>query len=269
NRLKKYGSGDLPKEVTGYKDGEISCKANDAFATIDIKIKIESEENYAKALDFLNRLLENEFPRSYAISFRCPQKNFLPIKGLPKKSVHTFFANAAAYEKLHGKIERYANLAMRQYEWYNNLEDEDCAMPGSFAIFALGLFSESYAPLICKYLKLCDGEHSSIQAKFVRSYIEKYGFSKSGIDIFVECAANIQELEPHKIYAQKIANEQSLRLLLAKKSELDEEYIWNSVLYALWNVTSKAKIAEVIKSAPNELKDIYEEVLASNEKGSL
>ena len=30
-------------------------------------------------------------------------------------------------------------LAMREYEWYNNLSDEFYAMPGPFAVFALGL----------------------------------------------------------------------------------------------------------------------------------
>ncbi len=26
---------------------------------------------------------------------------------------------------------------MREFEWYQNLADEACAMPGSFAVFAL------------------------------------------------------------------------------------------------------------------------------------
>ena len=43
---------------------------------------------------------------------------------------------------------------MREYEWYQNLADEACAMPGSFAVFALGLEGEQWAPLVAEYLDL-------------------------------------------------------------------------------------------------------------------
>ena len=58
---------------------------------------------------------------------------------------------------------RYARLAMREFEWYQNLADEACAMPGTFAVFALGLEGEPWAPLVTEYLDLCDDEHSSLQ----------------------------------------------------------------------------------------------------------
>ena len=64
-------------------------------------------------------------------------------------------------------MEHYARLAMREDEWYNNLFDESCAMPGSFAVFALGLEGEQWAPLVCDYLDRCDDEHSSLQGKFL------------------------------------------------------------------------------------------------------
>jgi hypothetical protein len=95
------------RKASGYKNAEVSCKSNDAFATVKISLKTESEENYAQVLDFLCRLPGYEFPRSYAIAFRSPEKRCLPVKGLPKK--------ASTY----GKIEDYARLAMREYEWYN------------------------------------------------------------------------------------------------------------------------------------------------------
>lgn len=46
---------------------------------------------------------------------------------------------AVRYPSLHPAMERHARLAMREYEWYNNLSDEFYAMPGPFAVFALGL----------------------------------------------------------------------------------------------------------------------------------
>ena len=63
-------------------------------------------------------------------------------------------------------MERYARLAMREFEWYQNLADEACAMPGTFAVFALGLEGEPWAPLVTEYLDLCDDEHSSCKENF-------------------------------------------------------------------------------------------------------
>jgi hypothetical protein len=198
-KLKKYGSGDLPEEVSEYKDSTVSCKANDVFATIKIILKDDSEESHRKALDFICRLLETcGFPKSYAIEFRSPVKNWLPIKGLPKKGVHHLFANAARFPALHEKIERYARLAMNEFEWYENLEDESCSMPGTFAVFALGLLGEKYHSLVCDYLKICDGEHQGIHGQFVLAYIEKYGFTKQGFELYDLCEENLQHL-PKKL----------------------------------------------------------------------
>ena len=91
-------------------------------------------------LSYLCELLEQpEFPRSYSIEFRGPEKFYLPIPGLPKKGVHQLFACAVRYPRLHVRTENYARLAMQEDEWYQNLAGEFCALPGTFAVFALGL----------------------------------------------------------------------------------------------------------------------------------
>jgi hypothetical protein len=192
--MKKYGSGDIPKETLEHKDATFSFKANDVFATIRIVIKEESEANYEKTLEYLCSLLSSGFPRSYTIDFRSPEKNYLAIKGLPKKGVHQMFANAVQYAALHNKIERYARLAMKEYEWYTNLENEYCAMPGTFAVFSLGLLGESYHTLTKEYLALCDGEHQSVQGKFVLAYIKKYGWTDKGMELYNLCKDNIQHM---------------------------------------------------------------------------
>lgn len=197
-KLKKYGSGELPKEIVEYKDDIISCKANDVFATVKITLKEESESAYQTALTFLCRLLAFGFPKSYSIEFRSPEKRWLAIKGLPKKGVHQLFANAVQYPALHQKIEQYACLAMNEFHWYDNLTNEHCAMPGTFAVFALGLFDEKYHNLACKYLEICDGEHQSLQGAFVLAYIEKYGFTEKALELYKLCEANIQHL-PQKL----------------------------------------------------------------------
>ena len=101
--------------------------------------------------------------RGYLIS----DKNYLPINKLPKKGVNQLFANAVQCTELHSKIEQYARLAMKEDEWYTNLENEHCAMPGTFAVFALGLIDELYSQLVLDYLAICDGEHQSVHGEFV------------------------------------------------------------------------------------------------------
>ena len=202
-QIKKNGSGALPKEIAECKTEEFSCTANDAFATIKISVKNESEESYGKILDYLCNLLEFGFSHSYAIELKGQNKIYLPIKKLPKKGVNQLFANAIIYPKLHNKIERYANLAMKEFEWYLNLDGEYSAMPGTFAVFALGLYDEKYHELVCDYLAHCDGEHQSIQGEFVLAYIERFGFTEKGFELYKLCEENIQELPKKLVFLYK------------------------------------------------------------------
>ena len=199
-KMKKHGSGEMPKDLLEYKDAALSCKANDAFATIRIVMKEESQANYEKVLDFLCALLSADFPRSYSIDFRSPEKNYLPIRKIPKKGVNQLFANAVKYPELHDKIEKYARLAMRKFEWYTNIEGEHNAMPGTFAVFALGLLDKAHTPLVFDYINICDDEHQSIHGEFVLAYIEKYGFTEKGLELYELCEEKIQEL-PSKLVA--------------------------------------------------------------------
>ena len=242
-KMKKYGSGELAKEITEYADGEVSCKANDAFATIKIVIKKESCENYKKVLVFLNNLLQTNFPRSYAIDFRSPSKNYLPIKGLPKKSVNQLFANAVQFSDTKELINEYAYLAGKKYEWYTNLDGEECAMPSTFAVFALGLLDEKYTGLIIDYLDQCDAEHQAIQNKFIVAYIEKFGFTASAVRVFIKAVFSCHELPPNKIFRDAVMNKNSLQLFIHAKENFadyvdfdanNETGLWSNVLYALF-----------------------------------
>ena len=225
-------------------------------------------------------LLTAGFPKSYVIDFKSPAKAYLPIKKLPQKGVNQLFANAVQYPALYGMIERYARLAINEFEWYNNLQDENCAMPGTFAVFALGLVSLDYVPLILHYLDLCDDEHSSIQEKFTAAFIEKFGFSDATLPVFINCALSMQWMRENKLYAAQMANAESLEALLKSKGDL-ERYVteplrynggerkraafygslWNTMLLAIWGKTGCAKQgAKIISGAPQGLKHLYEAV---------
>ena len=275
-QLKTNGSGKLPKDIQRRKTEHFTASANDAFATIRITARDSTEECYAEILDYLCAVLEQEeFPRSYSVEFRGKEKLYLPIPGLPKKGVNQLFACAVQHPDLHPAMERYARLAMREFEWYQNLADEACAMPGTFAVFALGLEGERWAPLVTEYLDLCDDEHSSLQGKFLHALIRKFGFQPWTLGVLVRSALSMQWLEPAREFRSLIANGESLDALLAVKRRfsaylLPEEnkdpkfraIAWQSLLWAIWGKNSENGGSKVIKTAPKELKEKYQQVFA-------
>ena len=274
--LKTAGSGKLPPNIQKRKTKHLTASANDAFATIRITAKDSTEECYDEALDYLCAVLEQEeFPRSYSVEFRGKEKLYLPIPGLPKKGVNQLFACAVQHPNLHPAMARYARLAMREFEWYQNLSDEACAMPGTFAVFALGLEGEPWAPLVTEYLDLCDDEHSSLQEKFLHALIRKFGFQPWTLGVLVRGTLSMQWLEPAKEFSRLIANAESLDALLAVKHRLSAYLLseenkdpkfraiaWQSLLRAIWGTSSENGGSKVIKSAPKELKEKYQQVFA-------
>lgn len=272
--LKTNGSGKLPKDIQRRKTEHFTASANDAFATIRINAKDSTENCYAEILNYLCAVLEQEeFPRSYSVEFRGKEKLYLPIPGLPKKGVNQLFACAVQYPSLHPIMERYARLAMREFEWYQNLADEACAMPGTFAVFALGLEGEPWVPLVTEYLDLCDDEHSSLQEKFLHALIRKFGFQPWTLEVLVRGALSMQWLEPAREFRSLIANGESLDALLAVKRRfsaylLPEEnedpkfraIAWQSLLWAIWGQASENGGSKVIKTAPKELREKYQEI---------
>lgn len=273
-QLKTNGSGKLPKDIQRRKTEHFTASANDVFAAIRITARDSTEECYAEILDYLCAVLEQEeFPRSYSVEFRGKEKLYLPIPGLPKKGVNQLFACAVQHPDLHPAMERYARLAMREFEWYQNLADEACAMPGTFAVFALGLEGEPWALLVTEYLDLCDDEHSSLQGKFLHALIRKFGFQPWTLGVLVRGALSMQWLEPAREFRSLIANGESLDALLAVKRRfsaylLPEEnedpkfraIAWQSLLWAIWGQASENGGSKVIKTAPKELRERYQEI---------
>ncbi len=275
-QLKTGGSGKLPPDIQKRKTKHLAASANDAFAAIRITARDSTEECYAEILDYLCAVLEQpEFPRSYSIEFRGPEKIYLPIPGLPRKGVHQLFACAVRYPRLHVRMEHYARLAMREDEWYQNLSDAYCAMPGTFAVFALGLEGPNWWPLVCDYLDRCDDEHSSLQEKFLHALFKQYGFTAQSLPVLVHGVQSMQELKPAKEFRTLIANEENLDALLEIKGHLEyylpEESgrdkrapacLWRDVLWAIWGSSSENSGSKVIKTGPEELKEKYRQVFA-------
>lgn len=279
-KLKKFGTGKLPKELTNYKDSDFTGKANDVFATIQIKLINETEESYGKALNFVNDLLKSDFPKSYEIAFSSKNKEILPVKGLPKCGQNYLFAGAVKYPKLHSQILEYINLVKHKYEWYNNLEDENCAMPSTFAVFALGLQDEKYFDTLISYYQTVDEEHQSIQAKFTPVFLEKFGVTQKSIQVYINALLSMQEHPHNKAFISCFSTENSLKLLLDSKENFASyyftdqdvkeysdsgngiqemaDYCWESVMYTTFG-QSKG-FGKIAKGLNEEQRVIFEKL---------
>lgn len=279
-QLKKNGTGKLPKELTDYKDNDITAKANDVFATINIKLVNDTEDAYKKTLTFINNLLKSDFPKSYEIVFSAKTKELLPVKGLPKCGQNYLFAGAVKYPNLHAQILEYIHLAKHKYEWYNNLEDENCAMPSTFAAFALGLQSEKYFETLIEYYKTIDEEHQSIQAKFTSVFLEKFGINEKSIKVYIHAILSMQEHPHNKAFVSYFSNENSLKLLLDSKENFaayyfsDEDlkeysdsgndaqemadYCWESVMYTTFGQSQN--FSKISKQFNEQEKALFEKL---------
>ncbi|MBS7254181.1 DUF6138 family protein [Flavobacterium branchiicola] len=279
-QLKKNGTGKLSKEITEYKDDDLSCKANDVFATIAIKLENDNEESFGKALNFINVLLKTDFPKSFEISFSSKIKELLPIKGFPKCGQHYLFAGAVKYPNLHESILEYINLAKLKYAWYNNLEAEDCGMPSTFAVFALGLKDEKYFDTLISYFQTVDGEHQSVQQKFTPAFLEKFGLTEKSISVYINAVLSMQEHPHNMAFISYYANENGLKLLLDSKenfavyyfteeklkeysnaeNDVQEmaDYCWESVMYTTFGPSED--YGKIIKKLTENERIIFEKL---------
>ena len=252
----KKGTGNLPENIIHYKDDDIECDANDVFAEINVKIKQESATAYDKALDFIIALLNTDFPRSYQIKFSSKvPKQFLDIKGIAKSPTHRFFAQALQYEELHSKIAAYAETAMSEFEWYNDVEEgEKSCMPGSYAVFGLGLVGEEYFPLVSKYFELLDDEHQMVHKYFVSALIDRYGVNEKSLPLICQGITSAQFDMVFKNLAKVMENPEKKQLLInflkekeaffASKKETHGFYKFyeEEIYYAIYGKQWKKKI---------------------------
>ncbi|WP_025844221.1 DUF6138 family protein [Paenibacillus ehimensis] len=241
SRFMKEGSGTLAKEDVYFRDELVECAANDVFATVTITMKQETEESYARALRFICRLLRQGFPKSYQIKLKSGVKQFLPVKGLAKSGTHRFFANATAYPNLYPLLEEYAREAMEEFEWYADTEGEKSCMPGSYAVFGLGLADRSYFALVEEYMKQVDDEHQSVQNDFTAAFVEQHGVNAETIPTLVTCMLHGTDSIKLKI-KPAMEEDANARLLLDKVSGL-RPYEVERIVYMIWGGVDKLKTA--------------------------
>ena len=251
----KEGTGILPNELIHYKDSEVECDANDVFAEISVKIKQESATAYDKALDFIIALLNADFPASYYIKFssKAP-KQFLDIKGIAKSPTHRFFAQALQYEELRPKLVAYAEVAMKEFQWYNDVEEgEKSCMPGSYAVFGLGLIGEEYFPLVSQYFSLLDDEHQMVHKYFVSALIDRYGVNEKSLPLICQGITSAQFDMVFKNLGKEMEKPENKELLakflkekeaffIANKEAGFYKYYEEDIYYAIYGKQWKKKV---------------------------
>ena len=251
----KEGTGILPNELIHYKDSEVECDANDVFAEISVKIKQESATAYDKALDFIIALLNADFPASYYIKFssKAP-KQFLDIKGIAKSPTHRFFAQALQYEELRPKLVAYAEVAMKEFQWYNDVEEgEKSCMPGSYAVFGLGLIGEEYFPLVSQYFSLLDDEHQMVHKYFVSALIDRYGVNEKSLPLICQGITSAQFDMVFKNLEKEMEKPENKELLakflkekeaffIANKEPGFYKYYEEDIYYAIYGKQWKKKV---------------------------
>ncbi|WP_433945063.1 DUF6138 family protein [Paenibacillus sp. SN-8-1] len=171
---------------SAYRGERMEGKNNDVTKMIEIRILSEEEQAYGEALNYIIGLLRQGFPKSYRLKLKSSQKHFLPVKKLAKSKLHQFFANALSYPSLYPKLAEYADTAMEEFAWYEDVEPgEKSVMPGTYAVMGLGLYSEAYFPLVCRYMELVDTEHQMVQDGYAEAFVATHGVKVEHMPVIV------------------------------------------------------------------------------------
>ncbi|GKW29038.1 DUF6138 family protein [Pectobacterium brasiliense] len=243
--IMEEGSGAFEKAQINLKNESVECVANDVFSTITVRIRQESAEAYEQALRFITRLLTLGFPKSYKIVLKSSMRQYLPIKGLAKSDTHRFFANALQYESNYPFLEDYARTAIEEFEWYADSEGEKCCMPGSYAVFGLGLTEAGYFPLVKDYMESVDDEHQSVQDAFIRAFFDKHSVTAQNVATLVACLSHATE--SLKLNMLLALENDALFEQLVEEVRMREPAVIEHILYLIWGNTKK--LAALVKKS--------------------
>ncbi|RJE86978.1 hypothetical protein D3P07_17530 [Paenibacillus sp. 1011MAR3C5] len=252
SRMLKEGSGSFSQEDVHMRHELAECKANDVFSLITVVIRKEEARTYERAISFILSLLRKGFPKSCKIKLKSSVKLVLPVKGLAKSDTHRFFANALAYTELHPLLEEYAREAMEEFEWYADTEGEKSVMPGSYAVFGLGLADERYFPLVEDYMALVDDEHQLAHDKFTGVFAETHGITERSAPALVACLRRSHESLKLRIQPE-LESEDKLSMLVQHIEAL-KGCEAERVLYPIWGKTDK--LAALARKAQEPRKEL-------------
>ncbi|WP_379156242.1 DUF6138 family protein [Paenibacillus sp. sgz5001063] len=252
----KVGSG---KFRSTYQGEQVKGSNNDVTQTIEIRILSEEAKAYGEALDYIVNLLRQGFPKGYQLKLKTAQKHFLPMNNLAKSKLHQFFANALNYPDLFPKIAEYADTVMEEYAWYRDVEPgEKSVMPGTYAVLGLGLYSESYFPLVCRYMELVDTEHQMVQDSYAKAFVDAHGVKTEHIPVITSILlGGNEEARPVKnINIDRPELAEALVQVLKNKKNHERELVLCRIF------GSADKLERAVRQASPPLKEGLEQLLS-------
>lgn len=123
-------------------------------------------------------------------------------------------------------------------------------MPGSYAVFGLGLTDQAYFPLVLQYMEKVDVEHQSVQNRFTAALIEQYGINKEMLPVLLTCMLYCTDSLKLKM-TRELENVGLLRLLLDQVHGL-HYYQVEHLVYLIWG--GKNKLQKLADKAEGEQK---------------
>ncbi len=105
-------------------------------------------------------------------------------------------------------------------------------MPGTYAVFGLGLINKQYFPLVETYMSLVDQEHQNVQQSFTLALIHRYGIDPSTLPTVAACFMRCNEDKFAKERA-RFEGAQNLQALLTFLEPYDS-YEAEHLLYMIW-----------------------------------
>lgn len=259
DRAQTYLNTGSGKFASAYRGERMEGKNNDVTKTIEIRILSEEEQAYGEALDYIIDLLHQGFPKGYQLKLKSSQKHFLPVKKLAKSKLHQFFANALSYSGLYPKLAEYADTAMEEFAWYGDVEPgEKSVMPGTYAVMGLGLYSESYFPLVCRYMELVDTEHQMVQDGYAEAFIEAHGVKAEHIPVIVSIllGGNEEGRQVKNIVIDRPELVEALSQVLKGKEDHQVELVLSRIF------GNAKKLAGAARAAQPPLKEGLDQLLA-------
>lgn len=234
----KFGTGTLPMEVVQYKNKQVTCIANDIDKVVDFKIKEESEEAYKAMLEFLVKLMQEDFPNEYSIKFNSKVKEFLPIPGLKNTKASQFWNNCAQYPALFPLMKEYVRTVMTPFDYYSDASDEQSVPVGGYATFALGLADAANSDIVEEFMAQNDDEHSITPSYFIGAYIQKFGVTLQNLGTLLTCLLHANS---HGLYSvgleggfttpenlALLAEEMERQKIKGYMASILVDYIWGS-----------------------------------------
>ena len=248
-KAKQYlekGTGILADKLIYYKDEDLECRANDVLVTINIKIDNEVATSYKKALDFIINLLNKGFPCGYTIKFFSKsKKEFLDIEELIKSSTHRFFRRILDFPELYNKLEIYAKTAMKSFEFYRDIENEDDedkkVLSGSYAVFGLALYDKKYFPLLKEYYSKLNDKYQLAHQYFIKAFIDRYGVNEKSLPLILKGFLT-GDFDIIFENLAKLMKDQKNKKLLIKELENYDKYERQTILYSIWGEKWKQMI---------------------------